>query len=135
MKEKNKRIVSKNDTTSIALLLTSKKLGIEKLDLKTIDNYNEIVNKNIEASNILGNIYYSNNIIPPIFDYISDENKRTYVHINKNININEAFSYYFNIIPLGIIIAAEQNNALNVLGLEYDYNEKIIKAKTKTLKL
>ncbi len=135
MKEKNKRIVSKNDTTSIALLLTSKKLGIEKLDLKTIDNYDEIVNKNIEASNILGNIYYSNNIIPPIFDYISDENKRTYVHINKNININEAFSYYFNIIPLGIIIAAEQNNALNVLGLEYDYNEKIIKAKTKTLKL
>ena len=83
----------------------------------------------------MGNIYYSNNIIPPIFDYISDENKRTYVHINKNININEAFSYYFNIIPLGIIIAAEPNNALNVLGLEYDYNENIITATTKTLKL
>lgn len=130
------RVVSKKDTTIIALLLSYKVFNTTKLRTETIDKYDKLVNQNLTTNNIFLEPYtYKLPKGQKFYSYETDRVGNTYAILNTAIK--EEYPKYFMGISFYALLAAEQNNALATLDLELESNSKKIvrKDKTKTLHL
>lgn len=107
--------VYREDVITIALLLRKKYAGTDMVSLKTIEEYEEIINSNLERTDYQCRLYaiFSDCKIYSIF---RDENGELYAVITDYEKLDRAEMFFYRM-PSELYTAINEENALSVIKL------------------
>lgn len=121
------------DAYCLGLLYSHIYAGRNKVLLSDLKKFHEAIEANLEkhdVCDIYATIWYDNE--PAIYYSSKDKDGHVYYALYPEFDLDEAKSKYIGCISIKSLVASQQNNALNCIGLEKDFLGRI---KTKKAKM
>ena len=119
------------EIANIALLYREKYEGTTMLNYeKVVDYYNQI-NTNLYIMGTISKERKIKNINDNIYFIALDENNNKYLVIDPKTNLKEAWSKYFDNLPLDILMASKLYNSLSTIGIKLTEQETYQKKRQK----
>ena len=119
------------DTTTLALIYNYEATRGMLLALDKIKEFDHIVDENLEKMNSKVNMVYPLDYSKLIYFKSYDENGNWYCILKPNFNREQMEINYMYKIPIDVIRASKNENALDVLGLKLEDNKIVKKEKNK----
>ncbi len=106
-----------SDIIAMALLYRKQYVGTDMLSYDKALEFNAIINENLDNMNSKVSIRPRCEQTSELYSVLQDENGNVYVVINSNADLKKAWGWHIGCLPIDVIIAARQENALETIGL------------------
>lgn len=109
-----------SDIIAMALLYRKEYIGSDMISLDKAKEFDKTINDNLDSINSKSGIgiRYSCYDDSNLFTIMTGENNKLYAVINPNANLKDAWSFHIGLLPTDVIIAAQMDNALSIIGLK-----------------
>lgn len=119
------------DSATLALIYNYDATGSKILSLSKIEAFDSKIDRNLEEMNSKVNMVYPLDYSKLIYFKSYDENGNWYCILKPNFNREQMEINYMYKIPIDVIRASKNENALDVLGLKLEDNKIVKKEKNK----
>ena len=119
------------DSATLALIYNYDATGSKMLSLSKIEAFDSKIDSNLEEMNSKVNMVYPLDYSKLIYFKSYDENGNWYCILKPNFNREQMEINYMYKIPIDVIRASKNENALDVLGLKLEDNKIVKKEKNK----
>ena len=106
-----------SDIIAVALLYRKQYVGTDMLSYNKALEFDAIINENLDSMNSKLSIGPKCNQASELYRLLQDENDNVYAVINSNADLEKAWELHIGCLPIDIIIAIHQENALKTIGL------------------
>lgn len=106
-----------SDIIAMALLYRKQYVGTDMLSYDKALEFDAIINENLDNMNSKLSIGPKCDRTSELYRLLQDENGNVYAVINPNADLEKAWELHIGCLPIDIIIAAHQENALKTIGL------------------
>ncbi len=106
-----------SDIIAMALLYRKQYAGTDMLSYDKALEFDAIINENLDNMNSKFSIGPRCEQTSELYRILQDENGNIYAVINHDADLKRAWEWHIGCLPIDVIIAAHQNNALETIGL------------------
>ena len=110
------------DITAMALLYRKTYVGSTMISYDKIKYFDRVINENLDQMNSSCGIGIRNSLDDnsDLFFFATAEDGNVYAVIDPRADLQEAWSYHIGCLPTDVVIASQQNNALQTIGLRLE---------------
>ena len=106
-----------SDIIAMALLYRKQYVGTDMLSYDKALEFDAIINENLDNMNSKFSIGPRCEQTTELYRILQDENGNIYAVINPNTDLKKAWEWHIGCLPIDVVIAAHQENALKTIGL------------------
>ena len=126
-----------SDIIMLALLYKNYKNGYHGNIMIGYDNmleYAKVINDNLFLIGKCEYLEYSSRLFQEYHKYIIlvDDNEKEYFALNPEVDMQETYKYIIGGVQFDILVASQEDNALEVIGLQKTEKNEIVSKKVKT---
>lgn len=104
------------DAVNLALIYINKATGRNMISYDKASEFDRVINNNLDNMNSSVSFSYDNE--SKLYFPATDENGRTYLVIDPNVDIKTIKRCTIGSLPTDVLVASQKKNALNVIGLK-----------------
>ncbi len=106
-----------SDIIAMALLYRKQYVGTDMLSYDKALEFDAIINENLDNMNSKFSIGPRCEQTSELYRLLQDENDNVYAVINPNADLKKAWEWHIGCLPIDVVIAAHQENALKTIVL------------------